>query len=147
MICHLKHDQEQTLMMPMSPTSLKLDAGMSQRGRRTQLQYWDNGEKMACLLAGFRRSCSVTQSCLTLGDHVDCSPPGSSVHAILQARTTGVDCHALLQGNSPIQGSNLHLSLLLHWQVGSFPPVRLGKPLLPSESHSVVSHSLQPHGL
>ena len=26
------------------------------------------------------------QSCLTLCDHMDCSPPGSSVHEILQAR-------------------------------------------------------------
>ena len=29
---------------------------------------------------------SVTQSCLTLCDLMDCSPPGSSVHAISQAR-------------------------------------------------------------
>ena len=29
----------------------------------------------------------VTQSCLTLCDPVDCSPPGSSVRGILQART------------------------------------------------------------
>ena len=28
----------------------------------------------------------VTQSCLTLYDPVDCSPPGNSVHGILQAR-------------------------------------------------------------
>ena len=28
----------------------------------------------------------VAQSYLTLGDAVDCSPPGSSVHGILQAR-------------------------------------------------------------
>ena len=28
----------------------------------------------------------VTQSCLTLCDSVDCSPTGSSVHGILQAR-------------------------------------------------------------
>ena len=28
----------------------------------------------------------VAQSCPTLCDHVDCSPPGSSVHGILQAR-------------------------------------------------------------
>ena len=28
----------------------------------------------------------VTQSCLTLCDHMDCSPPGSSVHRIPQAR-------------------------------------------------------------
>ena len=32
-------------------------------------------------------ACSVSQSCLTLCDPVaDCSPPGSSVHGILQAR-------------------------------------------------------------
>ena len=30
--------------------------------------------------------CSVTQSCLTLCDPMDCSPPGSSVHRIFQAR-------------------------------------------------------------
>ena len=29
----------------------------------------------------------VTQSCLTLCNPMDCSPPGSSVHGILQART------------------------------------------------------------
>ena len=29
----------------------------------------------------------VAQSCLTLCDPMDCSPPGSSVHGILQART------------------------------------------------------------
>ena len=28
----------------------------------------------------------VTQSCLTLCDPMDCSPPGPSVHGILQAR-------------------------------------------------------------
>ena len=27
------------------------------------------------------------QSCLTLCDYMDCSPPGSSVHGIFQART------------------------------------------------------------
>ena len=28
----------------------------------------------------------IAQSCLTLWDPVDCSPPGSSIHGILQAR-------------------------------------------------------------
>ena len=28
----------------------------------------------------------VAQSCLTLSDPMDCSPPGSSVHRIFQAR-------------------------------------------------------------
>ena len=31
--------------------------------------------------------CSVANSCLTLFDPMDCSPPGSSVHVISQART------------------------------------------------------------
>ena len=31
--------------------------------------------------------CVRAQSCLTLSDSMDCSPPGSSVHGILQART------------------------------------------------------------
>ena len=32
------------------------------------------------------RACSLLQACLTLCDPMDCSPPGSSVHGILQAR-------------------------------------------------------------
>ena len=31
----------------------------------------------------------VAQSCLTLCDPMDCSPPGSSVHGILQASIVG----------------------------------------------------------
>ena len=49
------------------------------------------------------------QSCPTLCDPMDCSPAGSSVHGILQARITGVGCHFLLQGIFPTQGSNLGL--------------------------------------
>ena len=32
----------------------------------------------------FVRVCSVTKSCLTLCDPMDCNPPGFSVHRILQ---------------------------------------------------------------
>ena len=32
------------------------------------------------------RESEVTQSCLTLCDPMDCSPPGSSIHGIFQAR-------------------------------------------------------------
>ena len=39
-----------------------------------------------------------------------------------------MDCHALLQGIFPTQGSNLCLLSLLHWQLGSLPPVSPGKP-------------------
>ena len=33
-----------------------------------------------------RSESEVAQTCLTLSDPMDCSPPGSSVHGILQAR-------------------------------------------------------------
>ena len=42
-----------------------------------------------CHLSAYYTSvltCLVSQSCLTLWDPIDCSPPGSSVHGILQAR-------------------------------------------------------------
>ena len=48
------------------------------------------------------------------------SPPSSSLRG-----NTGVGCHALLQGISPTQGSNLHL---LHGRVGSLPLAPPGKP-------------------
>ena len=37
------------------------------------------------------------QSCLTLCDPIDSSPPGSALPEILQTRKTGVGCHFLLQ--------------------------------------------------
>ena len=40
---------------------------------------------------------SVAQSCPTLCDPIDGSPPGSSVPGILQGKNTGVGCHFLLQ--------------------------------------------------
>ena len=40
----------------------------------------------------------VAQSCLTLCDPTDCSPPGSSVHGDSPGKNTGVGCHAFLQG-------------------------------------------------
>ena len=65
--------------------------------------------------------CLVTQSCLTLCDSMDCSPPGSSVHVNSLGKNTGVGCCAFLQGIFPTQGSNLCLSYLLLWQAGSLP--------------------------
>ena len=34
-------------------------------------------------------------------------------------KNTGVDCHFILQGIFPTQGSNSHLFCLLHWQADS----------------------------
>ena len=53
-------------------------------------------------------------------------------------KSTGVGCHALLQGIFQTQGSNLCLLHPLHWQMGSLPlaPVRETVP------HSLGNHSL-----
>ena len=59
------------------------------------------------------------QSCPTLWDPTDCSLPGSSVHA-RKGKSTGVGCHALLQGIFLSQGSNLHLLHLLNLAGGFF---------------------------
>ena len=57
------------------------------------------------------------------------TPPGSSVHGILQARITGVVCHVLFQGIFLAQGSNLSLLYLLQWQAGALPLALPGKPM------------------
>ena len=67
-------------------------------------------------------------SCLSLYDPMDCSPPGSSVQGILQARyRNGLPLPP--PGDLLTQGSNLHLLRLLHWQVGSLLLAPLGKPV------------------
>ena len=47
------------------------------------------------------RVCSVAQLCLTLCDPVDCTPPGSSVHGILQARIPEWVAMPSSRGSSP----------------------------------------------
>ena len=54
----------------------------------------------------------VIQSCPTLWDHMDCSPPGSSMEENpwnSPDKNTGVSCHFLLQRIFPTQGLNLGL--------------------------------------
>ena len=57
------------------------------------------------------------QLCPTLCDPMYCSPPGSSVLEDSPGKNSGVDCHALLQGIFPTQGSNpglLHCGWVLY---------------------------------
>ena len=49
---------------------------------------------------------------------MDCSLPGTSVYGILQAME---DCHVLLQGMVPTQGSNLHPFTSPALQVDTLP--------------------------
>ena len=57
---------------------------------------------------------------------MDCSPPGSSVHGILQARILELGSHSLLQGIFLTQGSNPGLlyykRILYKWTRGSRRP-------------------------
>ena len=53
--------------------------------------------------------CLLAQSCPTLCNPMDCSPPGSSVHGDSPGKNTAVVCYALLQEIFPTQGSNLGL--------------------------------------
>ena len=79
--------------------------------------------------AGFYCLCVKSfQSCLLLCNPMDCSLPGSSRGPWSPGKNTGVDCHALLQGIFPTQGSNPPLLCLLHWLVDSSPLVPPGKP-------------------
>ena len=57
------------------------------------------------------------QSCPTLCEPVNCSPPGSSAHRDSPGKNAGVGCHALLQWIFPSQGSNpglLHCTRILY---------------------------------
>ena len=72
--------------------------------------------------------CSVARSCPTL-----LQPHGLESTRLLYpwdfpGKNTGSGCQSLLQGIFLIQGSNLSLLRLLHWQAASLPLVPPGKP-------------------
>ena len=77
-----------------------------------------------------RRMCGAKslQSCLILCNLIDCSPPGSSAHGILQARLLEWVAMPSSRGIFLTQGSNPCLLYLLHWQAGFLPLVPPGKP-------------------
>ena len=79
--------------------------------------------------AWLRTLCSLlkqgTQSCLTLGDPMDCSLPGSSVHGIFQTRILEWFAIFLLLEIFSTQGSN---PCLLSWQVDSLSLSHPGSP-------------------
>ena len=70
----------------------------------------------------------LLQSCLTLCDPMDYSPPGSPVHGILQVRILEWVAMPSSRASFPTQGLNPHLLSLLRWQVGSLPLAPPGKP-------------------
>ena len=100
----------------------------------------------------------AAQSCPTLCDPVDCSLPGTSVHGDSPGKSTGMGCHALLQGIFPAQWLNpgllhcrqilYHLShqgspRILKWVAYSFfrgPSQESNQGLLRCRRIALVSH-------
>ena len=66
------------------------------------------------------------QSCPTLCDPTGCNVKGTSVHGDSPGKSTGVGCHALLQGILPTQGLNPGI---LHCRPDSLPSEPFGKPI------------------
>ena len=69
------------------------------------------------------------QSCPTLLNTMDCSPPGSSVHGILQTRILEWVPISFSRGIFPTQGSNSCLPVSPALQADSLPLSHLGSPL------------------
>ena len=75
------------------------------------------------------RECSVAQSCLTLRDPMDCSPPGSSIHRISQTRILQwVAISSSMGFSQPRDPTCMHLLGLLPWQADSLLPCHLESP-------------------
>ena len=96
---------------------------------------------------------SVAQSCSTLHNPTDCSPPGSSVHGIFQEII--LEWVALSYSREPSQPRDqTRIShAFLNWQAGSKPLHHLGSPIMFLDQQDIsvtlviVVQSLQPHGL
>ena len=90
------------------------DSVRPHRRQPTRLHHpWDSPGKNAGVGCHFLLQCmkvksesEVAQSCPTLSDPMDCSPPGSSIHGIFQARVlewgaTAFSLEALWEGSIP----------------------------------------------
>ena len=76
----------------------------------------------------------VAQLCLTLCNPIDYSPPGSSVHGMLQARILEWVAMPSSRGSSQPGDESAALHLL-NWQGGSLPLAPPGKPCVINTEH------------
>ena len=72
--------------------------------------------------------CACAQSCLTLGNPMDCSPPGFSIRASFFRQEYWNRLLFPTPGDHPSQEPDPRLWCLLHWQVDSLPLCHLGSP-------------------
>ena len=96
--------------------SVVSDSVRPQRRQPTRLPHpWDSPDKNTGVGCHFLLQCmkgksesEVTQSCPTLSDPIDCSPPGFSVHGIFQARLLewGVIAFSEMYSNPPLSSGD-----------------------------------------
>ena len=72
---------------------------------------------------------------------MDHSPPGSSVHGNSPGKNTGVECHALLQGNLPNPGIEHRSPALQAGSLSAEPPVSWSFPNIFIPKKHLQSHS------
>ena len=89
-----------------------------------------------------KKKTEVAQSCWTLCDPMDCSPPSSSVHGNSPGKSTGMGCCALFQGIFPSQGLNpglLHCRWILYQlsDQGSLDSILKSRDIFPTKVHIV----------
>ena len=100
--------------------------------------------RMACSRQHKLQLIVSAKSCPTLCDPMDCSPPGSSVHGILQARILEWVAMPSCRGSSQPR-DRTHILCLLPGQVGSLPLVPSGKSdLVPKPRASGVGKRVSP---
>ena len=98
------------------------DSEQPHRRQSTRLPCpWDSPGKNTGVGCHFLLQCmkvksqsEVTQSCPTLSDPMDCSPPGSSIHGIFQARV--------------LEWGAIAFSVIPHWQYAIWEPLIRYKP-------------------
>ena len=101
-----------------------LIASLSYTSPFTETRLWPMKNKKICIrvcvcIYIYEHTHSL-QSSLTLCDPMDCSPPGASVHGILQARILEWVDISYSRGSSGPRDWTTSLKLL-HWQLGSLP--------------------------
>ena len=125
----------QDILSPAVHTLRFTMPGKAAYSRRKSFLYpWQN---LACMRA---RS---LQSCPRLCNPLDCNPPGSSVHGILQARIREWAAMPYSRGSFQPRNQTQISHVYLHWQQGSLPLAPTGKPFHVSVSSYYAEKSFQ----
>ena len=133
-------------MLPVE--SVVSDSVRPHRRQPTRLcRSWDSPGKNTGVGCHFLLQCmqvnserEVAESCLTLSDPMDYSPPGSTVHGIPWARTLGWAVITLSRGSSPSKDQN-HVSCVAGRFFTMEPPGKATALSRPSLLSSCLPHS------